>query len=263
MALTVASDEIRLAELAAERVTQLIIQAVAERGTAWVSLAGGTTPRRLYANLADGRQQWRDRIPWRQVHLFWSDERHVPPDHPDSNYGMAKAALLDRVPVPAEHVHRIRGELPDAREAATAYEQELDRVASATTPTSVAPAFRRRDYSFDLMLLGLGEDAHIASIFPGSELLMHKTEHRVAAVWASHLNAWRITLTPEAILDSQSIVVLATGHKKARALQAAINERLNVTTCPAQVLRSAGNRVEWFLDRFISPERAASIPPSS
>jgi len=135
MALTVASDEIRLAELAAERVTQLIIQAVAERGTAWVSLAGGTTPRRLYANLADGRQQWRDRIPWRQVHLFWSDERHVPPDHPDSNYGMAKAALLDRVPVPAQHVHRIRGELPDAREAATAYEQELERVASATTPS--------------------------------------------------------------------------------------------------------------------------------
>jgi len=124
MALTVASDEIRLAELAAERVTQLIIQAVAERGTAWVSLAGGTTPRRLYANLADGRQQWRDRIPWRQVHLFWSDERHVPPDHPDSNYGMAKAALLDRVPVPAQHVHRIRGELPDAR-ADPAWRQQI------------------------------------------------------------------------------------------------------------------------------------------
>jgi 6-phosphogluconolactonase len=177
---------------------------------------------------------------------------------------MAKAALLDRVPIPAGQVHRMRGELPDAREAAADYERTLANVVSAFRLTDdVASAFRRKDYSFDLMLLGLGEDAHIASIFPGSELLMHRTEHRVAAVWASHLNAWRITLTPEAILDSQSIVVLATGHKKAKALQAAINERLNVTTYPAQLLRSAGDRVEWFLDRFILPERAASIPPSS
>ena len=87
--LTVVSDEGQLAERAGERITQLIVQAVADRGTASVALAGGTTPRRLYANLADARQQWRDRIPWPQVHLFWGDERHVPPDHPDSNYGMA------------------------------------------------------------------------------------------------------------------------------------------------------------------------------
>ena len=120
--LTVVSDEGQLAERAGERITQLIVQAVADRGTASVALAGGTTPRRLYANLADAQQQWRDRIPWPQVHLFWGDERHVPPDHPDSNYGMAKAALIDHVPIPAEHVHRIRGELPDAHEAAADYD---------------------------------------------------------------------------------------------------------------------------------------------
>ncbi len=238
MALTVASDEGQLAGLAGERVTQLIVQAVADRGTASVALAGGTTPRRLYANLADARHQWRDRIPWAQAHLFWGDERHVPPDHPDSNYGMAKAALLDHVPIPAEHVHRIRGELPDAHEAAADY----DLVVSAFSRASL----------FDVMLLGLGEDAHIASIFPGSELLNVRrpfTGRRVAAVWAPHLNVWRITVTPGAILDSRTILVLVAGENKAAAVHAAMEGPLDVKTYPAQLLRSGDDRVEWFLDR--------------
>ena len=260
--LTVASDEVQLAEVAAERVTQLIVQAVAARGTACVSLAGGTTPRRLYTNLADARQPWRDRIPWTQVHLFWSDERHVPSDHPDSNYGMARAVLLDDVPIPADHVHRIRGELPDAHDAAAEYGRELERVASAIPPSPVASAFRRKEL-FDLMLLGLGEDAHIASIFPGSELLAQKNDGRVAAVWAHHLNAWRITLTPEAILDSSTILVLVSGDRKVEAVKAALEAPLDTKTYPAQLLRAAGERVEWFLDRSISPERAASTPPSN
>jgi 6-phosphogluconolactonase len=260
--LTVAGDEVALARRAAERITRLIEEAVAANGRAFVSLAGGNTPRRLYANLADVRQPWRDRIPWAQVHLFWGDERHVPPDHPDSNYGMAKAALLDHVSIPSDQVHRIRGELPDARQAATEYESELDRVASAS-PTRVASAFRRKDCLFDLMLLGLGEDAHIASIFPGSELLDHTHDRRVAAVWAPQLNAWRITLTPETILDSQSIVMLAAGEKKATAVHAALSGPSEVKKYPAQLLRIAGDRVEWFLDRSISPGQAASTPPSS
>jgi 6-phosphogluconolactonase len=252
--LIVADDDAQLADLAAERVTQVIVEAVAGRGRALVSLAGGNTPRRLYANLADAGQPWRDRIPWAQVHLFWGDERHVPPDHADSNYAMVTDALLDRVAIPADHVHRIRGELPDARDAARGYGEELERVASA---------FRRKNPLFDLMLLGLGEDAHIASIFPGSPLLEGASHERVAAVWASHLNAWRITLTPATILDSQSIVVLATGEKKANAVREALNGRLNLKKYPAQLLRSAGDRVEWFLGRSISPERAASAPRPS
>jgi 6-phosphogluconolactonase len=255
--LTVASDEGQLAGLAGERVTQLIVQAVADRGTASVALAGGTTPRRLYANLADARQQWRDRIPWAQVHLFWGDERHVPPDHPDSNYGMAKAALLDHVPIPADHVHRINGELPDAHEAAADYDlvvsglSRTSSVASASPPSLVASAFRRKNL-FDLMLLGLGEDAHIASIFPGSDLLERtqpSTGRRVSAVWAPHLGVWRITLTPETVLDAQDIVVLVAGTNKADAVYAALEGPLDVKTYPAQLLRSGDDRVEWFLDR--------------
>lgn len=241
--LTVADDEVDLASRAAERIARLIADAVDVRGSAVVSLTGGTTPRRLYSTLADSRQPWRNRIPWPQVQLFWGDERHVPPDDPDSNYRMARVTLLDYVPVPADHVHRIRGELPDAHAAATDYHRTLDTVASA---------FRRKTL-FDLMLLGVGADAHIASIFPGSELLESAVERRltgrVAAIWAAHLEAWRITLTPEAILDSRAIVVLVAGPGKADAVRAALHEPMDVQKYPAQLLRSAGDRVEWFVDR--------------
>lgn len=240
--LTVANDEIDLAQRAAERLTELIEHAVSANGRASVSLTGGTTPRRLYANLADARQPWSGRIPWPQVHLFWGDERHVPPGHPDSNYGMAKATLLDHVPVPKDHVHRIRAEMPDAREAAADYERTLD----------VVSAFSRT-FLFDVMLLGVGGDAHVASIFPGSELLESCPEHgstwrRVAAVRAPRGDAWRITLTPESILDAGAIVVLAVGASKAAAVQAALDAPLDVNRYPVQLLRAAGDRVEWFLD---------------
>ena len=247
--LIVADDEVQLAELAAERVTQLIVATVVDRGRAFVSLAGGSTPRRLYSNLADAREPWRDRVPWTQVHLFWGDERHVPPDHPDSNYGMAKTTLLDQVPIPANQVHRMRGELPDAHDAADDYERTLADVASAIPSPSVASAFRRKDNFFDLMLLGLGEDAHIASIFPRSELLERENTRRVAAVRASDLNSRRITLTPEAILDSRTILVLVAGGTKTGAVHAALESPLDVKTYPAQLLRSEAARVEWFLDR--------------
>ena len=239
--LTVADDEVELASRAAERIAQLIAAAASAHGSAIVSLTGGATPRRLYSALADPRQPWRSRIPWPQVRLFWGDERHVPPDHSDSNYRMAKSTLLDHVPIPADHVHRMRGELPDAHQAAADYEAVVDSVTS-----------------FDLMLLGIGEDAHIASIFPASELLEPQTQpgvgqplarRRVAAIWAPHLAAWRITLTPETILDSGAIVVLVAGANKAGAVHAALHEPLDVQKYPAQLLRSAGDRVEWFVDR--------------
>jgi 6-phosphogluconolactonase len=241
--LIIANDEFDLAQRTAERLTRLIEPAVSARGRAVVSLTGGTTPRRLYAELADAGQPWRERIPWPQLRLFWGDERHVPPDHPESNYGMAKATLLDHVLVRADHVHRIHAELPDAHDAAADYEQALN-VASGSS----------RIFLFDVMLLGVGADAHIASIFPGSELLNARSERRtsgarVAAVRMPHSDGWRITLTPAAILDSAAILVLVAGAKKAPAVHAALKAPLDVTAHPAQLLRAAGDRVEWFLDR--------------
>ena len=235
-----------LADAAAQRLTVLIEQAIAARGRAMVSLTGGTTPRDAYEALADRARPWRDRIDWSRVHLFWGDERHVPPDHRDSNFGMANEALIRHVTIPAGQVHRMRGELADPVAAAAAYAQQLPDV-------------------FDVMLLGLGEDCHIASIFPGSELLASgrgarssgapltddtvpaKTDGTVAAV-RSPAGQWRITLTPPAILNSRDIVMLVAGEAKSAAVAGAIDGALDVENCPAQLLREADDRLEWMLD---------------
>lgn len=244
--LTIADDEEHLADLAAERLTRLIEVTIDGRGNALVCLSGGSTPRQLYTHLSDSARPWRDLIDWSHVHLFWSDERHVPPEHPDSNYGMAKAALIDRVPIPSAQVYRMRGEMPDPQEAAAEYEHTLQHAFAAAG---------RGDMTFDVMLLGLGEDAHIASIVPGSEWLPHANAghaflgRRVAAVSVPHLNAWRITLTPAAILDSRAIAVLVAGARKADAVHAAVQAPLDVEQIPAQLLRAAGDTVEWLLDQ--------------
>ena len=245
-------DEVALAEAVAERVAAIAGHATGTLGGVTIGLTGGRTPERLYRLLADPARPWRGRIDWPLAHLFWSDERHVPPDHPDSNYGMAARALIDHVPVVPEHVHRMRGELPDAGDAARAYETELKE--------GFARA-RRRVQTFDVLLLGLGEDAHIASIFSGSPLLepSGSDPNRVAAVWAPHLNAWRITLTPPALLDARAIVMLVSGEKKAVAVHAALELPTDLRRWPVHLVREAGDRVEWFIDRAA----AGSLRPSN
>ena len=251
------NDDEALASAAAERVTSLIEASIAARQAAHVCLSGGRTPRRLYERLADPSRPWRPRIDWTRVHVFWTDERQVPPDHADSNFGMAYRALLSQVPIPAAQVHRMRGELPDPAAAAREYERLLPQ-------------------ALDVLLLGLGEDAHIASVFPGSPLLddapgpakagphVPKSGPRVpmgvGAVWVEHLNAWRITLTPSALLNARAIVVLVSGASKAEALRAALDEPEDVARWPAQMLRAAGDRVEWLIDSAAA--RPPAAPPS-
>jgi 6-phosphogluconolactonase len=237
--LTIVDDEHALGATAAERITTLIEGSIRERASAFISLTGGSTPRTLYRFLADPTQPWRARIDWSRVHLFWGDERHVPPDHPESNFGMANEALVSHVPIPAPQVHRMRGELPDANHAAREYESELDAAFSAAG---------RPDHTFDVMLLGLGEDAHIASIFPGS-LLLGGSSTEVAAVWAAHLNAWRITLTPAAIVNSRSILMIVAGAAKADAVWWSLEGPEQIDRHPAQLLRRAQDRVDWIIDR--------------
>jgi 6-phosphogluconolactonase len=246
--LNVQPDEPALARAAAERVTMLVGAAVAARGNAAVCLTGGNTPRELYRLLGSRDHEWRTRIDWRHLHLFWGDERHVPPEHADSNYGMAREAWLRHVPIPSPQVHRMRGEIPDPAEAARAYDRELrDGFAAAD----------RSDVRFDVMLLGLGPDAHIASIFPGSPLLIGRDgagsrepdDARVAAVPGPDPGSWRITLTPEAVVDADVILMLVAGSSKADAVYAALEEEEQVRERPAQLLRPEGDRVEWLIDR--------------
>ncbi len=269
--LTVLPDTEALANAAAGRIASLIEAATVARGAAVLALAGGNTPEPVYQRLADSAPPWRARIDWLRVHLYWSDERNVPPDHPDSNFGLANRTLIQRVPIPAPQVHRMRGEL-QAVDAAREYDALLRARRSATQGSL-----------FDVMLLGIGADAHIASMFPESPLLNmcavpdvcgadpflgrrsgeaakaagpecelerpDTVEHSWAAgIWVRQLNQWRITLTPPSLLDSNAIIVLAAGSSKADAIAAAINGDLDVARYPAQLLRDAGDRVEWIVD---------------
>ena len=167
------------AQAAVELVAALSEESVCTRGRFTVALSGGSTPRRLYQVIAS--PPYAERIAWAQWHVFWGDERCVPSDHPDSNYRMAREALLDRVPVPAGHIHRMRGEA-EPWQAAEEHEQELSQVFAPASPT------------FDLVLLGIGEDGHTASLFPVTGAI--EGEHRlVVANWAPDLQAHRLTFT--------------------------------------------------------------------
>jgi 6-phosphogluconolactonase len=265
--ITVLKDEEALAAAAAERVTSRIEASLAVGQAAHVCLTGGQTPRRLYELLADASRAWRSRIDWARIHVFWTDERHVPPDHAESNSGMAYRALLSHVPVPPTQIHRMRGELADAADAAREYEivlngfrgpQPFDTLRVA--PSNVEGQGSAPPALFDVMVLGLGEDAHIASIFPGSPLLDVGAGRPAAAVWVEHLNAWRITLTPPALLDARAMVMVVSGGKKAAAVRAALDQPEDVTRWPAHILRAAGDRIEWFIDSAAARMRGA--PPS-
>ena len=162
-----------LCRVAAEEFVRLADEAVRARGRFTVALSGGSTPEALYRLLAAEDGGFRARVPWGQAHFFWGDERHVPPDHPDSNYRMAYEAMLSRVPVPPGNVHRIPAENPDAAEAAAEYAQTLRRFFDVA-----AGRFPR----FDLILLGMGSDGHTASLFAGTDAV-HDRTRLVAAPW--------------------------------------------------------------------------------
>lgn len=185
----------------------LAAQAIAARGEFHVALSGGTTPRALYQCLAS--TEFSGACDWQHVHIWFGDERTVPPQHPDSNYHMAHEALLRHVPVPLTHIHRMQGEQGDAHQAARAYQAQLvAHMPLAAVPNATAIP------QFDLMLLGLGPDGHIASLFPDTPILAERAWW-VAAVFVEKLDAWRISLTLPVIDNARRIMLLVTGAGKA------------------------------------------------
>ncbi len=196
-----------------------------EQAKASVALSGGSTPKRLFDLLA--QPPYRDQVDWRTLGIYWGDERCVPPDHPDSNYGMAKQHLLDRVP--AERVFRIKGEI-DPKEAAVEYEKLLP------------------PEPFDLALQGLGSNSHTASLFPHTDVLK-VTDRRVAAVWVQEVNMWRITITVSELQRVRHILFLVAGEDKAEAVHTVIQGLYDPDAYPAQVVRHSQGTVTWFLDK--------------
>ena len=210
-----------------------------------MALSGGSTPRRMYEILGEA-PRWAQ-LDWRRVEVFWGDERAVPPEHPDSNYGAA-AVLLGKLGVPPDRVHRIEGELPNAEEAVARYQDELARV-FATPPDGLPPIF-------DLVFLGMGSDGHTASLFPYSQAL---TERRrwVVGHQVARLGKPRITMTPPILNRAAEVRLLVTGADKAGALREALTGPREPERLPVQLVAPEAGRLVWLVDRAAASE----VPP--
>lgn len=221
-----------IAELSVEcanAISDYLAKAIALRGVGSLVLAGGSTPREVYKLLSTSNT-----IDWNNTHLFWGDERCVPPDHQDSNYLMVKQSLLDHITIPAKNIHRIKAE-ENSSQAAIQYNNDIKRWLDMHS-------------SFDILLLGIGDDGHTASLFPETEALNEQSVF-VKENWVPKFNAYRITLTYPAINRSNHILFLVAGSSKADALHRIIdlNEPL-----PASTVQSANDTVEWFIDKEAS-----------
>jgi 6-phosphogluconolactonase len=189
----------------AEEFGCLATASVATSGQFTVALVGGSTPKAAYALLA--REPYRSSLPWAHIHVFWGDERHVPPNHPDSNYRMAHEALLSKVAIPPNNIHRIRAEHP-APEAACSY---------AVRIRTVFGLRHEECPRFDLVLLGMGPDGHTASLFPGTAVI-HERAQLVGAPWVEAFNSYRITMTPPVLRNAKRVIFTVGGAEKVETL---------------------------------------------
>jgi 6-phosphogluconolactonase len=225
-------DSEAVARCAAEATAEALRSAIAERGVLTIALAGGDTPRRMYEQLAAARD-----LDWDRVEFFWGDERPVPPDHPDSNFGMAHAALVRPLGIDPRRIHRIEAERSDLDAAAREYEQELAKTCGA--PDEGPPIL-------DLVLLGMGPDGHTASLFPHTAALS-ETRRWVVANDVPQLSTRRITITFPLIERARATLVLVTGASKSDALAEVLEGPLDSQRLPSQRLRGSAN-VEWLVD---------------
>jgi len=227
-------DAESVARAAAARIAELARESIEARGLFTVALSGGSTPRRVYELLAG--EEFRGGIDWPNVHVYFGDERMVPPDHAESNYRMASEALLSRVPLPPANVHRIDG-VGDAAANASAYESELRGLfGDAEWPR------------LDHVLLGMGDDGHTASLFPGTEVL-NEGRLWVAPNWVAKLGAWRVTLTAPAIDAARHVTFLVNGAAKAERLREVLKGARDPSRLPSQLIRPSDGTLEWYVDR--------------
>lgn len=225
-----------LYQAAADQYAEVVKQAVISRGEAYVVLSGGSTPQKLYQLLA--RPPYQTSIPWDVIHFYWGDERCVPPEHPESNFGLAKKILLDRVPVRQENIHRVIGELTPEK----AVEDYLRKLAKNGTTDQPWP-------QMDYTLMGMGADGHTASLFPGKE--NHEEEiFPVISASADYLGrpAERVTLTPKVFNTSMNVVFLVTGADKVTTLSAVLNGPYDPINLPAQRILPTGGTLTWLID---------------
>ena len=231
-AVEILTDTAALATRAAQLVLDYSLTSTSSKETFSIGLSGGSTPKTLYQLLADPGQEFRNRFPWSHTHFFWTDERHVGPESPDSNYRMVHDAMLARVQVPQANIHRMFGELKNAEHAASDYEKELKK-------------FFGNSPRLDLVLLGMGVDGHTASIFPGSDVL-NEREQLVAAPWVDKLNGYRLTMTLPILNNAAAVLFLVSGEEKAEMLREVL--RHPESQYPVQAIQPTNGSLTWLVD---------------
>jgi len=231
------ADGAAIAKRAAQEFVRAATSAVNTKGSFNVALAGGSTPKALYSLLVND-PALRAQVPWDKTHLFFGDERHVPPDHSDSNFRMATEAMISKSPLKPEQVTRIKGENPDADQAALEYEKILRdffKLKAGDLPR------------FDLLLVGMGNEGHTLSLFPGTKAL-HADGRIAVRNWVGKLFTDRITLTAPAASNSAEILFMVTGADKAPALKSVLEGPFEPDQLPAQSLQPRNGKLLWLVD---------------
>jgi 6-phosphogluconolactonase len=230
-------DGAAIAKRAAQEFVQAAQGAVRAKNSFNVALAGGSTPKALYGLLVND-STLRSQVPWDKMHVFFGDERHVPPDHSESNFRMATEVMISKSPLKPEQVTRIKGEYLDADQAALEYEKALREY------------FKLKDGEFprfDLLLAGMGNEGHTLSLFPGTKALL--ADGRIAVRnWVGKLYTERITLTAPAASNAAEIIFMVTGADKALALKAVLEGPFEPDQLPAQLLQPKSGKLLWLVD---------------
>jgi len=229
---------------AAEEFASQTTTALPSRGRFTVALSGGSTPRSLYRLLAT-----RTSLPWDKIYFFFGDERHVPPDNPESNYRMARESLLSKVPIPPENIFRVLAENPDANKAAEAYEQTLRKFFD-TAPGS----FPR----FDMVLLGMGPDGHTASLFPGTKALQ-ETSRWVVSNWVEKFKTDRLTLTLPVLNNAAVLMFLVSGQDKAGVLKDVLEGNKPGELFPSKLIKPLNGELIWMVDRAAAAQLSGAF----
>jgi 6-phosphogluconolactonase len=250
----IGSSPAAVAAAAAELFASSAVAAAAERGRARIAISGGSTPKAMFALLADPAQPFLQQVPWDKLDLYWVDERCVPPTDAESNYRMTNEAMLSKVPLAAERVHRMEGEL-DPEVAASRYESTLRntfKLEGAETPT------------FDLILLGMGDDGHTASLFPHTEGL-NEMSRLVIANHVPQKDVWRVTLTWPVINQGRQVAFLIEGNAKTEVLHDVLLGAYDPEAKPSQLIRPTSGKLLFLLDSAAAaklPEPVVSSPDS-
>jgi len=231
-----------LSAFAAMRFAELAVTCVEEQGRFAACLSGGSTPRETFALLAE--EPHRSSVPWESVHIFWGDERCVPLKHPDNHFTMTSGLFLEHVGIPASNVHRMRGEAAEPRAAAAEYQAMLEAFFSLS---------RGGVPRFDHIFLGLGEDGHTASLYPGTPGLEEKSA-LVVAQYVPQREQFRLTVTLPVLCNGADVVFLAAGETKSHALRSVLQKYDHEQDVPARKVRPVDGRLSWFVDEAASAE---------